>query len=326
VNAKQWEDADGMSPAEWQKRSEIYKRNFWEQQIGRLSDPLLPPSSKSRRVFDKPTWTGYEVTLDVWPDVFAWGYLLVPKDIPPGERRPLVVCQHGLDDYPMSVITEDKNDPDNRMYHAYAVRLVEQGFVVFAPHNFYSGKFRLLQRKANPIHLSIYSIILAQHQQLLTWLGTLPFVDAKRIGFYGLSYGGRSAMLIPSLLEGYSLSICAAHFTDWTEKRVTIGDRHGGDYGNQYELFDFNAGFTFNYADLAKLIAPRPFMVERGLRDDASPGRWVDAEYSKVREFYALLGIGDRTTIDHFNGVHEIHGVKSFAFLHQYLKWPIQIH
>jgi len=31
--------------------------------------------------------------LDVWPGIFASGILLVPKDIKPGERRPVVVCQ-----------------------------------------------------------------------------------------------------------------------------------------------------------------------------------------------------------------------------------------
>ena len=33
------------------------------------------------------------------------------------------------------------------------------------------------------------------------WLATLPFVDAKRIGFYGLSYGGKTAMRVPALLD-----------------------------------------------------------------------------------------------------------------------------
>ena len=32
--------------------------------------------------------------MDVWPDVIATGILLVPKGIKPGERRPVVVCQH----------------------------------------------------------------------------------------------------------------------------------------------------------------------------------------------------------------------------------------
>ena len=32
----------------------------------------------------------------------------------------------------------------------------------------------------------------------------------------------------------------------------------------EYEIFEFDLGSTFNYAEMAALIAPRPFMVERG--------------------------------------------------------------
>ena len=34
---------------------------------------------------------------DVWPGIFNYGILLVPKDIRPDERRPVVICQHGLE-------------------------------------------------------------------------------------------------------------------------------------------------------------------------------------------------------------------------------------
>ena len=72
--------------------------------------------------------------LDVWDDVFAWGVLLVPKDLKPGERRPVVVCQHGLEGLPADTI-----EGDHRAYHDFAARLCERGFVVFAPHNPYRG-------------------------------------------------------------------------------------------------------------------------------------------------------------------------------------------
>ena len=43
--------------------------------------------------------------------------------------------------------------------------------------------------------------------------------------------------------------------------------------------------------------------------------------YAKAR-FYALLGIPDPTGIEWFNGVHEIHAVETFRFLHKHLNWP----
>ena len=41
-------------------------------------------------------------------------------------------------------------------------------------------------------------------------LATLQEVDPARIAFYGLSYGGESAVRIPTVLEDYCLSICSA--------------------------------------------------------------------------------------------------------------------
>src|SRR5205807_7327698 len=40
-------------------------------------------------------------------DVFAWGVLLLPKDVKEGERRPVVVCQHGRNGVPRDVIEGD---------------------------------------------------------------------------------------------------------------------------------------------------------------------------------------------------------------------------
>jgi hypothetical protein len=49
--------------------------------MGRFEDPLVAPNPRARKVYDNAKWTGYEAVLDVWEDVFAWGILLVPKDI-----------------------------------------------------------------------------------------------------------------------------------------------------------------------------------------------------------------------------------------------------
>ena len=59
---------------------------------------------RTRQVYDTPKFTGYEVVIPVWQDVFASGILLVPKGLKPGERRPVVVTQHGLDGQPKDVV------------------------------------------------------------------------------------------------------------------------------------------------------------------------------------------------------------------------------
>ena len=72
-------------------------------------------------------------------------------------------------------------------------------------------------------------------------------------------------------------------------------------------------------AEMAKMIAPRPFMVERGHRDGVGIDEWVAFEYAKVKRFYDEMGIGDRTEFEYFNGPHMIHGVGTVEFLRKHL-------
>jgi hypothetical protein len=87
-------------------------------------------------------------------------------------------------------------------------------------------------------------------------------------------------------------------------------------------MFEWNLGNTFNYAEMAALIAPRPFMVERGHGDGVAPDERVLYEFAKVKRLYDELKIGNRTEIEVFDGPHKINGVGTFDFLHRHLKWP----
>lgn len=297
------------------------RERIWSEMIGRLPDPSLPVNARTSLLYDEPNIRGYEVMLDVWPDVFAYGILLVPKDIKPGERRPVVVCQHGLEGR-----AQDVADPkvDSHYYHRFAVQLAEQGYITYAPQNPYIGedRFRLIQRKAHPLKLSLFSFILGQHQRTLEWLSSLPFVDAKRIGFYGLSYGGKTAMRVPPLLDGYALSICSADFNEWVWKTTSVTSPYSYMVTQEYDMLEWNLANTANYAELASLMAPRPFMVERGHDDGVAPDEWVAYEFAKVRRFYDKTGLSGQAEIEFFNGPHTIHGVGTFEFLRKHLGGP----
>jgi dienelactone hydrolase len=319
-----WKKLKVTSADDYKSSSAALKEALWTDVLGRFSEATLPAQPRSRQAYDKEKWTGYDVVLDVWPDVFAWGVLLLPKDLKPGERRPVVVCQHGLEGVPADTINDDPKNGGWGAYKAFSARLAERGFVVFAPHNPYRGqdKFRVLQRKANPLGKSLFSMILAQHNRILDWLSEQPFVDPQRIGFYGLSYGGKTAMRVPSLLDRYVLSICSADFNEWIKKNTTVDSPYSYLFTGEYEMPEFNLGHTFNYAEMAALIAPRPFMVERGHNDGVAPDEWVAYEFAKVRRLYARLNLPERTTIEFFNGPHTINGQGTFQFLHRHLNWP----
>jgi dienelactone hydrolase len=312
---------DTSSVAAYEKSAEWYRDYFREETIGHFELDLLPLNARSRLIEKNDKWSRYEVVLDVFDDVIAYGLLTLPAGIKADEQRPVVVCQHGLEGRPQDVIGEQ-----GRQYYAgFATALAERGFITFAPQNLYifTDRFRTLQRKSYPLCKTLFSTIVPQHQQIVNWLKTLGQVDSKRIAFYGLSYGGKSAMRIPPLVTDYCLSICSADFNEWVFKNATTRYNFSYMWTGEYEIFEWNLGGTFNYAEMAFLIAPRPFMVERGHFDGVGEDHWVGYEFARVQHMYqAKLKLKDTTEIEWFDGPHMINGVGTYRFLHKHLDWP----
>ena len=318
VREEFFSELDVDSQERFERTIKSYREFFYDEVIGRFDDKRLPFNVRSRLAYDEPGWTGYEIVLDVFPDVIAYGILLLPKDLKEGERRPVVVCQHGLEGRPQDVVQGDAE-----AYHDFAARLCERGYITFAPQNLYifTDRFRTLQRRANLLKKTLFSIIVPQHQQIVDWLKSLSCVDGERIGFYGLSYGGKTAMRVPPLVTDYCLSICSADYNEWVWKNAATGNPYSYVNSGEYEIFEFDLGSTFNYAEMSWLICPRPFMVERGHHDGVAPDEQVAFEFAKTKRHYDLLGWGERTEMEVFVGPHTINGVGTFAFLDRHL-WP----
>jgi dienelactone hydrolase len=315
-----WSRADRSSLSAWEKSTEPYRAAFWEQLIGKFPPATEPMEVRTKPLYNEPRWVGYAVQIPVYPDVFASGVLLMPKDLKPGERRPVVVCQHGLEGTPGPVVDPKAKSP----YNGFGAQLADRGYIVYAPQNPYIGhdRFRQLQRKANPLGKSLFSIIVAQHARTLEWLKARPEVDPSRIAFYGISYGGKTAMRVPAILKDYCLSICSADFNEWAVKCTNLDRQYSYMYTIEYDMYEFGLAERFNYAEMAALIAPRPFNVERGHGDGVAPDEWVGYEFAKVKRTYDGLGIGDRCELAVFNGGHQIDGKATFAFLAKHLNWP----
>lgn len=319
-----WSKVDRSSPEKCAESLKPYRDMVYNELIGRLPDPTMPLNPRTRKLADleTPEYTAYEVVLDVYPDVIAGGILLLPKGMKEGEKRPVVVCQHGLEGVPRDTIQKDLDG--FKYYSAFTSELAKRGFITYAPQNPYRGKdlFRTLQRKSNPMKRSLYSYIIPQHARTLDFLASLPNVDPERMGFYGLSYGGKTAVRVPPILTRYACSICSADYDEWVLKISTDQARYSYVFTGEYEISEWNMGHLANYAELSYLMTPRPFMVERGHDDGVAPDEWVAWEFAKVRRHYNKLKLGDKAEIEYFDGPHMIHGVGTYDFLHRHLKWP----
>ena len=68
-------------------------------------------------------------------------------------------------------------------------------------------------------------------------------------------------MRVPALVPRYALSICSGDFNEWVGKNILTDYPGSYVFTFEHEMPEFDLGHTFNYAEMAFLIAPRPFMV-----------------------------------------------------------------
>jgi len=130
-------------------------------------------------------------------------------------------------------------------------------------------------------------------------------------------------MRVPPVEPRYKVVICSGDFNEWLWKITSVDEPFSYVYTREYEILEWDLGHTFNYFEMAAMIAPQPFMVERGHNDGVGIDEWVSFEYAKVRRLYAQLGIPEKTEIEYFMGPHQIHGVGTFAFLRKHLDFNV---
>ena len=217
--------------------------------------------------------------------------------------------------------------PESRGYRAYksfSAELVRRGFIVYAPQNPYRGRdaFRTLQRKSNPLGRSLFSYIIQQHRVTFRWLASLPIVRCGSDRFlwpflWRQDRRARAPLVAPdrSASPVTRYRSAAPTSTNGSQKMHPSMSPFSYVWTPEYEIFEWNMGHLANYAELAMLMTPRPFMVERGHDDGVGIDHWVAWEFAKVRRHYNKLGLSERTEIEFFDGPHTIHGVGTYRFL-----------
>jgi dienelactone hydrolase len=319
------------SSVEAYHRSLAAKREAYFDMIGRYPEAAGPLHARSVQVYDKPGFRGYRLSVRVYDGVDAYGILLEPKGLKAGERRPVVFVQHGLAGIPEHSLGVEPNERADAVYSRFGLRLVERGYIVFAPmiatqDNIERTK---LVRRSHLAGMIPVGMDVRKFGRVIDYLSTLPHVDTSRFAFYGLSYGGYTALWASPGEPRFRVVVSSGHFNDWVVKTtdITLGTAYPH-YPNVFDQYNFGMLNEFNHSDLASLIAPRPLLIEMGDFDGVivEPRALADAEIGRVLDIYRRLGIPEKGACARFPGPHKIDGAEAYAFLDRWLAWkPIPL-
>jgi dienelactone hydrolase len=289
--------------------------------VGRFPQRPKKFSTRWKLFCETPEFLVYELTISVYKDLHTYGVLLVPKDIPAGEQRAAVICQHGFHGQPLFAAGFHEAEAAT-VYKQFGARLAERGYVVFCPYLCVPDSERRtrLSKKARLLGGSPIGLECQKFARAVDFLQSLPFVDGERIGYYGLSYGGYTALWFASAEPRLAAVICSGHFNDWQRKTTDLGFKNSCYlYTPDEDMYDFGVLKTLGHAELATLQAPRPFAVEAGRQDTVFRMAWVRSEFKKVKEEYRRLGAPEKARLFEFDGPHEIYGQGTFPFLDHWL-------
>ena len=287
--------------------------------IGQIPLDGTTLNPRTRLVLKTDKYAAYQVLLGVVEGVEVYGNLLVPAQHQ--GRLAAVICQHGLTGTPEMItgIGQTKDTP----YHEFGRKLAERGYVVFAPllvHHDPPHQINNQMRQADALGMARVAMPVAKTERVIDFLAALPFVDPQRIGYYGLSYGGYSALWIAPLAERLAVVVPSGHFNDWrtkitSDKLATSFLLHPNE-----DMYNWNVLHRFTHPELIVMMTPRPVCIEFGLRDGITTPEWTAYAWKQVEQFRDHLGLGDRVQLATFDGVHEVKGEQSFEFLDRFLR------
>jgi dipeptidyl aminopeptidase/acylaminoacyl peptidase len=195
----------------------------------RLSDSM--PAGIDRAAFIEPQFVHYPGA-DGKP---VPGWLFLPKGMDKTKKHPVIVWIHG------DGINQNYNgwhvQRNYAVYYSFHQYLLQQGYIVFAPD--YRGSIGYGRDWRQGVHMDVGGKDAKDAWLAGNYLKTLPYVDASRMGVWGLSYGGfftliavtdqptlfRAAVDVAGVVD-YRMYYSDPYHGAWTASRIGTPDEN----------------------------------------------------------------------------------------------------
>jgi dipeptidyl aminopeptidase/acylaminoacyl peptidase len=189
----------------------------------RLSDSM--PASIDKSQFVEPQFVHFP-----GPDgKTVPGWLFIPRNLDRSKKHPAIIWVHG------DGVNQNYDgwhvQRNYAVYYSFHQYLLQQGYIVFAPD--YRGSIGYGRDWRNGAYMDVGGKDAKDAWMSANFLKTLSYVDADRIGIWGLSYGGFFTLIAmtdqPTLFKAgvdvagvvdYVMYYSDPYHGDWTESRI----------------------------------------------------------------------------------------------------------
>ena len=296
---------EGDDFAAWQERFRDAVASLLRPVPGRA-----PAEPEIIETVDEPDHVRHTLSIPVSAFSSVPAYLLVPRDLAPGERRPGLLVLHGHMTYGIDSLVglrPHENEGERKYYALFAVR---SGYVALVPalwgwpgRDGHLGfvregfdKCNQIQMAAGMYGLSLTGLHIQDLQASLDALAARPEVDGSRLGCMGNSTGGRMTMWLAAFDERVRACVpagCMNHFRERSLKLTSCGIQY------PYGLLRYG-----DVPEVFSLIAPRAVQLQAGTRDALINDADRDHIERTVRKAYRELGAAENYDYQLFEDGH----------------------
>jgi len=277
---------------DWKKRREHILMHM-QSVMGPLpgNERKVPLEPKITETVRTAKYTRYLVTIAVEKGDRLPMYLFVPKVERPA-KLPAVLCLHPTSKPLGKGVAAGYGDRYDR---AYAVHLVERGYVTLAPDYVNMGDYKVDAYAAGYDSATMKGIW--NHMRAVDYLQSLPEVDGDRIGVIGHSLGGHNSMFVAAFDERLKCVVSNCGFCSFPTymKGNLAGWDHDGYMPRIKTVYHLDpTKMPFDFPEVVAAIAPRAFLASAPTRDHNFDMRGAKDCVTAARPVYQLLGVGER--------------------------------
>lgn len=312
--------------------------NAWQQQfrtrlrtvlgLDRMENELVDfdPNAHQMDEEDCGEFIRQRWVLHVEPTVPLPFILLKPKTI--SKPLPLIITPHGhsknTEMYAGMVSSQEEEHFMLEGDRDIAVQAVREGYLVIAPTTRGFGETRTEADKAEDNQnscrdLLVHDLLVGRTptgdrvwdiSRLIDWaFETMP-MDKQRVAITGNSTGGTISLFAAALDERIKLSAPGSYFCTFAGSIGSI----------QHCECNYIPGLLTlgEMADVAGLIAPRPFYAINGKEDPIYPIEEVYKAFEQLEKIYAIAGVPENVELFVGEGGHRYYKAGAWPFIRRH--------